>query len=178
MNSIVWLVSLQIQSSNNADVLLDSGLNLFDIIANLCSKVYEVLLKSGYYIVHLLKQTPMFRTWIVRFGHPVWVHKLTDIVTSLCSVFVNWTKIQLNVIHIWNYSNHQIISIWNKWKCVSVNKLWTLIKSLPWKNREGNTWMDKSDKWIRFLISLHFWWTLKKQLLLGEWQGQGIADIW
>ena len=57
------LVSLQIQNSNNADVLLDSGLNLFDIIANLCSKLYcEVLLKSGNYIVNLSKQTLMFRT--------------------------------------------------------------------------------------------------------------------
>ena len=57
------LASLQIQNSNNADVLLDSGLNLFDIIVNLCSKLYyEVLLKSGNYIVNLLKQTPMFRT--------------------------------------------------------------------------------------------------------------------
>ena len=52
------LASLQIQNSNNADVLLDSGLNLFDIIANLCSKLYyEVLLKSGNYIVNILKQT-------------------------------------------------------------------------------------------------------------------------
>ena len=34
------LVSLQIQNSNNADVLLDSGLNLFNIIVNLCSKLY------------------------------------------------------------------------------------------------------------------------------------------
>ena len=41
-------MSLQIQNSSNADVLLDSGLNLFNIIANLCSKLhYEVLLKSG-----------------------------------------------------------------------------------------------------------------------------------
>ena len=56
-------VSLQIQDSNNADVLLDSGLNLFDIIANLCSKLYyEVLLKSGNYIVNLWKQTLVFRT--------------------------------------------------------------------------------------------------------------------
>ena len=40
------LTSLQIQDSNNADVLLDSGFNLFDIIINLCSKLhYEVLLK-------------------------------------------------------------------------------------------------------------------------------------
>ena len=48
MNSVAWLVaSLQIWNSNNADVLLDSGLNLFDIMANLCSKLYcEVLLKS------------------------------------------------------------------------------------------------------------------------------------
>ena len=36
----VGLASLQIQNSNNADVLLDSGLNLFDIIANLCSKLF------------------------------------------------------------------------------------------------------------------------------------------
>ena len=59
MNSVVWLVaSLQIQNSNNADVLLDSELNLFDIMANLCSKLYcEVLLKSGNYIVYLLKWT-------------------------------------------------------------------------------------------------------------------------
>ena len=59
MNSVAWLVtSLQIQDSNNADVLLDSGLNLFDIMANLCSKLhYKVLLKSGNYIVYLLKWT-------------------------------------------------------------------------------------------------------------------------
>ena len=59
MNSVVWLVvSLQIRNSNNADVLLDSGLNLFDIMANLCSKLYcEVLLKSGNYVVYLLKWT-------------------------------------------------------------------------------------------------------------------------
>ena len=59
MNSVTWLVmSLQIQNLNNADVLLDSGLNLFDIMANLCSKLYgEVLLKSRNYIVYLLKGT-------------------------------------------------------------------------------------------------------------------------
>ena len=51
-------MSLQIQNSNNADVLLDSGLYLFNIIANLCFKLYyEVLLKSGNYIVCLLKWT-------------------------------------------------------------------------------------------------------------------------
>ena len=45
-------------NSKNADVLLNSGLNLFDIMANLYSKLYcEVLLKSGNYIVHLLKWT-------------------------------------------------------------------------------------------------------------------------
>ena len=52
------LASLQIQNSNNADVLLDSGLKLFNIMANLCSKLhYKVLLKSGNYIVYLLKWT-------------------------------------------------------------------------------------------------------------------------
>ena len=59
----VGLASLQIRNSNNADVLLDSGLKLFDIVANLCSKLYnEVLLKSGNYIVNLSKLTLMFRT--------------------------------------------------------------------------------------------------------------------
>ena len=57
------LASLQIQNSNNADMQLDSGLNLFNIIANVHSKLhYEVLLKSGNYIVNLLKQALMFRT--------------------------------------------------------------------------------------------------------------------
>ena len=59
----VGLASLQIQNSKNTDVLLDSGLKLFDIIVNLCSKsYYKVLLKSGNYIVNLLKLTLMFRT--------------------------------------------------------------------------------------------------------------------
>ena len=59
---MAWLVtSLQILNSNNADVLLDSGLNLFDIMANLCSKLCcEVLLKSWNYIVYLLKWTSDF----------------------------------------------------------------------------------------------------------------------
>ena len=40
--------SLQIQDSNNADVLLDSGLKLSDIIVILCSKLLDyILLKSG-----------------------------------------------------------------------------------------------------------------------------------
>ena len=52
------LASLQIQNSNNVDVLLDSGLNLFDIIVNLCSKLhYEVLMKPGNYIMYLSKWT-------------------------------------------------------------------------------------------------------------------------
>ena len=39
-------------------MLLDSRLNLFNIMVNLCSKLhYEVLLKSGNYIVYLLKWT-------------------------------------------------------------------------------------------------------------------------
>ena len=59
LKGIAWLAtSLQIWNSNNADVLLNSGLNLFDIMANLCSKLYyEVLLKSWNYIVYLLKCT-------------------------------------------------------------------------------------------------------------------------
>ena len=42
------IYSLQIQDSNNADVLLDSGLKLSDIIVTLCSKFLDyILLKSG-----------------------------------------------------------------------------------------------------------------------------------
>ena len=37
--------------SNNADILLDSGFKLSDIIINLCSKLqHEVILKLGNYI--------------------------------------------------------------------------------------------------------------------------------
>ena len=43
--------SHETQNSNSTDLLLDSGLNLFNITANLCSKLsYEVLLKSLNYI--------------------------------------------------------------------------------------------------------------------------------
>ena len=43
---VVTLASLQIQNSSNEDVLLDSGLKVFDVIVNQCSKLhYEMLLK-------------------------------------------------------------------------------------------------------------------------------------
>ena len=62
---IILVFSLQIQNYNNADVLLDSGLNLFAIIVNLCSKLhYEVLLKSGNYIVYLSKWTSTWEIWV------------------------------------------------------------------------------------------------------------------
>ena len=59
LKGIVWLVaSLQIWNSNNADVLLNSGLNLFDIMANLCSKLlctgvkelYQAFRKQALYV--------------------------------------------------------------------------------------------------------------------------------
>ena len=57
------LASLQIQNSNNADVLLDSGLNLFDIITNLCSTLYyEVLLEVRKLYCESIEAGPMFRT--------------------------------------------------------------------------------------------------------------------
>ena len=59
LKGIAWLnASLQIWNCKNADVLLNSGLNLSNIMANLCSKLYyEVLLKSWNYIAYLLKWT-------------------------------------------------------------------------------------------------------------------------
>ena len=50
----------------------------------------------------------MFRSWIVRQCNRVWVCKLADIVTSLCSVIC--TRNQANVIHIWN--QHLIKGVW------------------------------------------------------------------
>ena len=48
MNSVAWLVrSLEIQNSNNADVQLDSGLNLFDIMANPGRQVIGMVKKIG-----------------------------------------------------------------------------------------------------------------------------------
>ena len=43
-------------------------------------------------IKHLGSRLFMFRTWIVRQHNPVWVHKLTDIVTSLDSELVSCPK--------------------------------------------------------------------------------------
>ena len=68
------LISLQIQNSNNADVLWDSGLNLFNIIANLCSKLYyEMLLKSGNYIVNLLKTD----SYVMDLNRKIWSSSLS-----------------------------------------------------------------------------------------------------
>ena len=56
--SVACCVTSDWRNSNNADVLLNSGLNLFNIMANLCSKLCcEMLLKSWNYIVYLLKWT-------------------------------------------------------------------------------------------------------------------------
>ena len=102
MNSVVQLVvSLQIWNSNNADVLLDSGLNLFNIMANLCSKLYcEVLLKSGNYIVYVLKWTSVLNfnkrgcvRQIVACGFSIPMNRM-----GLCSL-LDWVQgnlVQLN----------------------------------------------------------------------------------
>ena len=70
----VGLASLQIQNSNNVDVLLDTGLNLFDSIANLCSKLhYEVQLKSGNYIVNISKLT----LYVLDLNSKIWLSGLS-----------------------------------------------------------------------------------------------------
>ena len=57
VGTVALKTSLQIQDSNNADVLLDSGFKLSDIIVILCSKLLDyILLMSGsisgsYYIL-------------------------------------------------------------------------------------------------------------------------------
>ena len=68
-----------------------------------------------------MKQTLVFKTWIVRQHNLIWVCKLTDIVTSLFLCICSWTKSQWNVIHVWN---QYIISSWNKWNCMCANTCW------------------------------------------------------
>ena len=79
------------------------------IIANPCSKLLCMEVRQVYQLSR--NQTLVFRTWIVRQHNLVWVHKLADIVTSLCSVI------------------YALKSLVNKWKCVSVNKLLTSINT-------------------------------------------------
>ena len=48
LNVITQTQTEDVRKHNNADVLLDSALKLFNIIVNLCCKLYyEVLMKSG-----------------------------------------------------------------------------------------------------------------------------------
>ena len=68
------LASLQIQNSNNVDVLLDSGLKLPNIIVNLCSKLsYEVLLKSG----KLYCESIEFDTYVWDLNSKIWLSSLS-----------------------------------------------------------------------------------------------------
>ena len=83
----------------------------------------------------------MFRTWIIRQYNTVWVHKLTDIVTSLDSKLVRWTmsysKWYMYVETFWQYH------IWSKWGYESVNKWLTFIKH-SWDRREER----RIHRWI------------------------------
>ena len=54
---------------------------------------------QGNYMVNLLKLTLIFRTWIARFGHRVWVCKLAAILTSLCSVICTESREMWDVFH-------------------------------------------------------------------------------
>ena len=75
-----------------------SGLKLSDNIAYPCSKLLCTEVREEYQIKYLGSRLFMFRTWIVRWHNTIWVCKLPDIVTNLCSAI--HTKSKLNVIHI------------------------------------------------------------------------------
>ena len=135
MNSVAQLVaSLQIQNSNNAHMLLDSGLNLFNIMANLCSKLYcEVLLKSWNYLVSIevdfcfgLQQERLCKTDLSGL-------KLSVSIASLCSKLL-CTKVR-EVYRI--FRNETLVCrIWiiRQYNTVWVCKLADIITSLVFVN--------------------------------------------
>ena len=53
----------------------------------------------------------MFRTWRIRQCNPVWVCKLTDVVTSLWLEIIKLDKELFNVLYIWKPSNVIIFGI-------------------------------------------------------------------
>ena len=70
--------------------MLHSGLKMSAIIFNLFSKLfYKILLKSENYVVYWSRLC--IWTCIVRLCNPVWVLKLTDIFTNLCSLICVWS---------------------------------------------------------------------------------------
>ena len=76
----------------------------------------------------------MFRTSIIRQCNPVWVCKLTDIVTSLWLETIKLDKEWFSVILL--YGNILETNIWNKWESESVNRSLTLInQQLLWKKK-------------------------------------------
>ena len=130
VNSVAWLVmSLQIQNSNNVDVLLDSGLNLFDIMANLCSKLYcEVLLKSWNYIevdfCFGLQQERLCKTDLsglklsVSIPNPCSKLLCTEVrEVTLLPVLYSWMVhwVSRNVIHVHETIKHQFGINGNVW---------------------------------------------------------------
>ena len=62
----------------------------------------------------------MFRTWTIRQGNTVRVHKLTEIVISLWLEIIKLDKEWFNVILL--YGTILETNIWNKWNCERVNK--------------------------------------------------------
>ena len=83
----------------------------------------------------------MFRSWIIRQGNTVRVHKLTEIVISLWLEIIKLDKEWFNVILL--YGTILEYHIWNKWKCMSVNKWLTLISYQCMKkgsSQQQQTW--------------------------------------
>ena len=83
-------------------------------------------------IKHLGSRLFMFRTWIIRQHNTVWVHKLTDIVTSLDSKLVSYPKsdsmwhvyldllnniiIGINELHVCKYLLDLDLTLMNIWR--------------------------------------------------------------
>ena len=126
-----------------------------------------MLFKSGNYIVNLLKQTIMFRTWKLSFGHPVWVHKVTDIDTSLDSVIC--TK---------KY-NHSLEPVNKSKNCVQIIVGSLIIWRQLWrKGLKRNTSITANEakyNFVKLHSSEHIWscpYVFTGAPLLKNWQAQ------
>ena len=92
----------------------------------------------------------MFRTWIIRQGNTVRVRKLTEMVISLWLEIIKLDKEWFNVILL--YGTILEYHIWNKWKCMSVNKWLTLISYQCMKKGSSQQQQTRQISTVNFIL--------------------------
>ena len=96
----------------------------------------------------------MFRTWIIRQCNTVWVCKLADIVTSPWLEIIKLQKELFNVILL--YGTILEYHIWNKWKCMSINKWLTLISYQCMKKGSSQQQQIRQISTVNLISTLHW----------------------